>query len=178
MEDIKTRKDRKRRIAEEEEKEYRYQKYLKKRALYMQYLADARKSISPENVPNDPDGSLYNQLDSMCNEFAGGFNGGPIEYECCEEWLPLQEDSTSVTPSAVGVIICLLVGILAVEQFFTPEGLSFGPKVALFLIEAVLTLATLVGGFFVTESINERKRLKFAAECRIMCTILKNRKSA
>ena len=178
MEDIKTRKDRKRRMAEEEEKEHRYQKYLKKRALYMHYLADARKSISPENVPNDPDGSLYSKLDSMCNEYAGGFNGCPIDYEYCEEWLPLQEDSTSVAPSTMGVIICLLVGILAIEQIFMPEGLSFGLKVALFFVEVVLTLTTLVGGFFVAESINERRRLKFAAECRIMCTILKNRKSA
>ncbi len=178
MEDIKTRKDRRRRIAEDEEKEYRYQKYLKKRALYMQYLAEARKSISPENVPDDPDGSLYNWLDKMCNEFAGGFNGCPIDYEYCEEWLPLQEDSTSVTPTMVGVIICLLEGILVIEQGFTPNGISLGSKIALFFIEAILTLAILVGIFFVRESINERKRLKFAAECRIMCTILKNRKSA
>ena len=145
----------------------------KKVALYEEYTKRAWGKIDPETIPDDIDGEIYSHYNNTWREILRDLYDEPDINATMGGCMFFQHETFD------GVIMCactaidaliILLGIWLALALRTED-------LALVVFAVVaLIMATLVTNHLICNYINEKSRIKFAAECKVKAAILDKRR--
>lgn len=144
----------------------------KKVALYEEYTKRAWEKINPETIPDDIDGEMYDHYNNVWRENVRDLYDDPDINVVINNHMFFQHENDGAIMyicTAIDALIIMLGIWLA---------LSLRSENLMLVVFALVTLVMILitTNHLICNYINEKVRIKFAAECRVKAMILENRR--